>query len=249
MAMHPDPSFLLEALSLERPLIGFYDAPDPVPFEPLMQPPQFGRACIFAFNPAWSEGRTLHITRDAYGCGGAGHWLCGVETRSREDFITFLAEDEGLKASRELMARWIDHGHPYAAEHPHLLIGPLKPDQYTFLKTVTLYVNPDQLSVLVLAANYHAAPEDPTPVLATFGAGCMEIGPVFPDFTVPQATIGATDMAMRRYLPADVLAFTMTKPMFERICSIGETSFLTKPFLQRLKKARGGTLEHSARAR
>lgn len=85
--MLPDPQRILEAISLDRPLIGFYDTPDPAPFEPLMDPPQMGRACIFAFNPAWNEGRTLHLTRDAFGCGGAGRWLCGVETRSREDFI------------------------------------------------------------------------------------------------------------------------------------------------------------------
>jgi hypothetical protein len=44
---------------------------------------------------------------------------------------------------------------------------------------------------------------------------------------------------MRHYLPPDILAFTVTKPMFERLCSLGERSFLHKPFLTKLRKARG----------
>jgi hypothetical protein len=234
------PSELLEALELEFPLIGFYDAPDPAAFEPLVAPPAQGRACLFAFYPLWKEGKTLHLTREAFGCGGAGRWLCGVETRSREDFITFLAEDEGLKADRDLMARWVDAGHPYRAEHDHLCIGPLRPGQEAYLKTITFFVNPDQLSILMLAANYHAAPEDPPPVMAPFGAGCMEMLPLFRDLELPQAMIGATDLAMRHLLPPNILAFTCTVPMFERLCTLDERSFLSRPFLARLKKARKG---------
>ena len=59
---------------------------------------------------------------------------------------------------------------------------------------------------------------------------------------MPQAQIGSTDLAMRQWLPADVMAFTVTKPLFEQFCLFGEDSFLTKPFLTRLKKARGGAL-------
>ena len=36
--MTPDPQILLEKLGLTIPLIGFYDAPDPAPFEPLVRP-------------------------------------------------------------------------------------------------------------------------------------------------------------------------------------------------------------------
>ncbi len=47
---------------------------------------------------------------------------------------------------------------------------------------------------------------------------------------------------MRQWLPADVMAFTVTKPLFEQFCLFDEDSYLTKPFLSRLKKARGGAL-------
>jgi hypothetical protein len=59
---------------------------------------------------------------------------------------------------------------------------------------------------------------------------------------IAQASIGATDIAMRQHIPPDMLAFTVTKSMFKQLCELGEKSFLGKPFLQRLKKARAGKL-------
>ena len=237
--MGPDPSLLLRHLELAWPLIGLYDAPDPGPFEPLVEPAPGVQACLFAFHEAWLQGQTLHLTPERHGCGGAGHWFFGLETRSRAEFVKFLVDGEGLKADHALMEQWLDRGRPLPRTHPHLLVGPLKESQYPYLRTVTFYVNPDQLGILVLGANYHAAPGDPPPVTAPFGAGCMELGPLFADLDAPQALLGATDIAMRNQLPPDILAFTVTRPMYERLCAIGEDSFLSRPFLKRLKAARG----------
>jgi hypothetical protein len=116
--------------------------------------------------------------------------------------------------------------------------GPLRPEKYESLKTVTFFVNPDQLSMLIIGANYRSVPGDPPAVIAPFGSGCMELLPLFEDLVRPQAIIGATDIAMRQYLPPDILAFTVTVPMFEQLCSLDEKSFLFKPFLKNLKKSR-----------
>jgi hypothetical protein len=98
----------------------------------------------------------------------------------------------------------------------------------------------------MIGAQYDSAPEDPPPVIAPFGSGCRELIP-FRDFDMPQASIGATDIAMRQHLPPDILAFTVTTPMFSRLCELDERSFLYKPFLQRLRKARGATLYRDSR--
>jgi len=47
----PDPSRLIAELALDRPLVGFYDAPDPDAFAPLVAPkPGPGRRpCVFHF--------------------------------------------------------------------------------------------------------------------------------------------------------------------------------------------------------
>ncbi len=61
---------------------------------------------------------------------------------------------------------------------------------------------------------------------------------LFEDLNKPQAIVGATDMAMRLYLPKDIMAFTVTKPLYERLCKLDDNSFLQKSFIKRLKKAR-----------
>ena len=137
------------------------------------------------------------------------------------------------------MIEGLDYRTPYEPKYPNILIGPLKQDQYEYLKSITFFVNPDQLSLLVLGANYNSAPGDPVPVIAPFGSGCMELIPLFENLNIPQAIIGATDIAMRQYLPPDILAFTATKPMFKQLCELDEKSFLYKTFWGNLRKVRG----------
>ncbi|MBD3413696.1 MAG: hypothetical protein GF421_04595 [Candidatus Aminicenantes bacterium] len=227
---------LIKRIDLEFPLVGFYDAPDPDAFKPLVKPDHGD--CVFLFFNNWKRGQTLHITRDHYGCGGAGHWMWGIQTRSKEEFIQFLVGDEGLKASNELMEQWFDQSEPYHSEYAHLFVGPYKQELWDYIKTVTFFVNPDQLSALMIGAQYHRSPEDPCPVIAPFGSGCFLLQP-FQNLNIPQAAIGATDIAMRQHLPPDMLTLTVTKPMFVRLCELDEQSFLYKPFLKRLREARG----------
>ncbi len=235
----PDAARLRKKLDIELPLIGFFDAPDPALFEPLVTPR--GNDCVFSFFKNWLKGETLHSTRERYGCFGAGGCMWGIQAKSRKEFIRFLVDDEGLKVSGELMEASIDSRTSYRAENAHIFIGPLKEEGWLYLKTITFLVNPDQLSALIIAARYHSAPGDVPPFIAPFGSGCREIIS-FKNFNVPQASIGATDIAMRQHLPPDLLAFTVTKPMFSRLCTLDERSFLYKPFLERLKKTRGNTL-------
>ncbi|MBN1827308.1 MAG: DUF169 domain-containing protein [Candidatus Eisenbacteria bacterium] len=235
--MPPDPSRLLAVAGIETPLVGFYDAPDPAPFEPLKKPRK--GECLFAAYEDWIAGRTLHLTADRFGCGGAGYWLFGREGRSRDEFVRFLVDGEGLKESHGLMQAWLDHRVPYRAEHPHLLFGPLRPEAWDHLRTITFFVDPDRLSLLLLGAQYHHRPGDPEPAAVPFGSGCMEIGVLLGDPDAARAVVGATDIAMRAHLPPEILAFTVTRLMFERLCAIGADSFLYKPFWRSLRRARG----------
>lgn len=142
------------------------------------------------------------------------------------------------------MAQWLDVSSPYKAENPYLFLGPLCRENYVYVKSITFLINPDQLSALSYGAQYYSAPGDPPPVIAPFGSGCSQLFP-FNNPDIPQAAIGATDLAMRQHVPPQILAFTVTKSMFERLCSLDEKSFLDKPFLQRVKQARSGKLDFS----
>ena len=234
--IQPETTNFCRRIDLKIPLVGFYDAPEPKAFEPVIKPEP--GECVFAFYEKWAEGKTLHITKKHYGCGGAGRWMCGVETRSKEDFISFLVDQEGLKSSHDLMEKWIASSKPYKSAHPHILIGPLKEDQWEHARSITFFVNPDQLGALAYGAQYHSAPDDPPPVIAPFGSGCRQLLP-FDDLSIAQASIGTTDIAMRRYIPPDILGFTVTKPLFKKLCGLDERSFLYKPFLKNLRRARG----------
>jgi hypothetical protein len=229
----PDPLFLLEKTGIRYPPIGVYDVPECAVFEPIIE----SRACVFAYFKQWEKGKALLVSKEQYGCPGAGKWLCSVQTRSREDFVSFLADEEGLKANQELMGLWLDAEKPYNPQYGNLIIGQLKPDQYAYLKTVSFFVNPDQLSILSIGAQLYSRPGE-NPVIAPFGSGCMQLVSLFKDLDRPQAMIGATDMAMRKYLPPDILAFTVTRPMFEQLCALDRNSYLGKRFLKELKRAR-----------
>ncbi len=232
--MQPDYKYLLKKTGIEYPVIGFYDTPELKPFEPYMD----AKACVFSYYKQFRKGKYLRLTREQYGCGGAGKWLCSLETRTKEQYVKFLTDDEGLKANHSLMEQWLDYEKPYQQVHKYLFIGKIKESEYECLKTATFFVNPDQLSILMIGAQLHSSPTDPAPVISPFGSGCMLLISLFKDLSIPQAIIGATDMAMRKYLPPDILTFTVTKPMFELLCGIDKNSYLEKSFIKGLKRAR-----------
>jgi len=234
MNRQPNADKLLRIAGVTMPLIGFYDVPDITPFQPFAKP----KHCIFSCFTNWVSGESTVVTEEHFSCMGAGYWLCGVESRSREDMVEFLANKEGLRSSPEIMSQWLDNQKPYKKEHPYIVIGPLKDDQYAYLKTVTFIVTPDQLSLLMMGAEYHNPSSDNQQVMVKFGSGCSQLSALFDDLTIPKAIIGATDIAMREHVPSSMLALTVTKGMFEQMCALDDKSFLHKPFWKQLRKAR-----------
>ena len=81
-------------------------------------------------------------------------------------------------------------------------------------------------------------------MLAPVSAGCGPLAHVFSEPDVPQAVIGATDQGMRKHLDPGLLAFMVTKPMFELLCRWADVpgSSLHNNFLKELIAARGGSL-------
>jgi len=131
--MKPDPTKLLEIAGIKFPLIGFYDVPDPKPFEPFCTP----KRCIFSCYENWAKSESICISKGSCSCRGGGYWIGGVEFTTRDDFAKGLNEREGFKLSHELMKRWLDNQKPYKIEHGYVVIGPLRDEQYDFLKTIT----------------------------------------------------------------------------------------------------------------
>ncbi len=236
------PDYLIENANYKLPVIAVYDAPAETHFSEIVELKEKGRVCLFAHYKNWMKGKTLKLSATNFGCGGCGTWFFGVQGRSRQDYIEFLADDEGLKNNHESMGQWFDQAIRYQPQHDAIFVGPVEEENLKFAQTFTFFVNPDQLSIFITAANYFASPGDPDPVKVRFGSGCSEILPHAASAEHPQAIIGSTDLAMRKHLPPNIMAFTVNRPMYDNLCCLDERSFLNKPFLAGLKKARGGSL-------
>ncbi|MFC1962108.1 DUF169 domain-containing protein [Chloroflexota bacterium] len=252
--MKPDPTNLLKIGSIETPLIGFYDVPDPKPFEPFATP----KRCFFSAYENWLKGESILISAGTSSCQGGGYWVGGVmpewavksESPSlspRDSFAKGLNKREGFKSSDELMCQWLKNLNPYLIENGYVVIGPLREGQYDYLKTVTFFVNPDQLSLLLLGTEYQNSSLDVNPAITSFGSGCGQLAALLGNFNpdIPKAIIGATDIAMRQHLPPDILALTVNKPMYQQLCELDENSFLHKHFWKTLRRARGEAISEA----
>lgn len=243
---YPNPKRLLELSGIETKLIGFYDVNDIKPFEPFTK----SQRCFFASYDEWQRGNSTLISESNVSCPGGGYWIGGImpawveksagELSPIESFARQLNQREGFKSSDEIMCKVFDKLKPYHIRNQYAVIAPFIMDQYEYLKTITFYVNPDQLSLLILGAEYNNSSLKENPVITTFGSGCGEMVAVLENFDhqIPKAVIGATDIAMRKHLPPEILAFTVNKPMFKQLCELDLQSFLGKPFWENLRKAR-----------
>lgn len=102
------------------------------------------------------------------------------------------------------------------------------------VRSITFLVNPDQLSGLVVLANYDADSIDA--VRIPFVAGCQAVGIcTFSecDKEEPRAVIGLVDISarnsVRKQLGRDVMSFSMTPALFRRMEHDIEGSFLERP--------------------
>jgi len=245
--MQPDPVNLLKISRITIPLIGFYDVSDPEPFRPFAKTER----CFYSGYAHWLKGESICISENEASCQGGGYWVGGVPPAwvvkfgepgddVLEKFAKGLNKREGFKSSDELMYRWLKNQKPYKIKNRYVVMGPLKEEQYKHLKTVTFYVNPDQLSLLLIGAEYNNSSINKSPVSAPFGSGCGQMAALLgdPESSEPKAVIGGTDIAMRGNLPPDILALTVNKPMFGQLCELDENSILYKSFWKNLMKNR-----------
>ncbi len=235
--MRYNPFKLIEIAGISYPLVGVYDVIDKESFQPI----KTAGHCIFEHFSGWLDGESTVVdieTAVSFTCPGAGYWIFGIETQPRNAVAGYLGGMEGLKASPGVMCSWLENSPPYKVQNKSIVISTLRDDQYKFLKTVTFFVNPDQLSLLLTGADYLNTSPDHNTVISPYGSGCGQLLTMFPDLNEPKAIVGATDIAMRKHLPHNILAFTVTKLMFEQLCSLDENSFLHKTFWNNLKQTR-----------
>jgi hypothetical protein len=94
---------------------------------------------------------------------------------------------------------------------------------------VSFLVAPDQLSALVVLANYGRPTSDN--IIAPFGAGCHTLFLIPYNESLrdsPRAVIGITDVSARPFVDSDLLSFTVPWKMFVEMEENIPGSFLEK---------------------
>jgi uncharacterized protein (DUF169 family) len=211
--------------------------------------------CVMAFLKSASKGKTAAFDRKTFGCPGGGTGLgfgnCyenfpgGIEhflSRGNPDFcrtefgkavvsrMPDLEEGERYFKTPEIAKQFIDSLPMTEIDEEYVLFRPLEevgasetPDVVVFL------VNPDQLSALVVLANYARNSSDN--VIIPFAAACHTVG-IIPMREArserQRAVVGLTDVTVRNKFPGDQLTFAVPYRMYLEMESNVEGSFLEK---------------------
>jgi hypothetical protein len=229
---------LTEALRLDTPIIGLYDADPSSDFEPMVHAK--GRACCFAYYPRWLKGEILVMTRGTdddfmdpqHGCPGLQTHF-GFKKTYPPWMTNFLTDGkngapmgEGLKASAALAQEFLDRIVFPEPGGDHMLLGPLKLKQWDKVKSVTFFADPDRFSALMTLAAFWSS--DPEEITAPFSSGCGLMWEVTNSFEKDQAVIGCTDIAMRKYIPPEIMSLSVSPKRFERMVDFPENAFLKR---------------------
>lgn len=211
--------------------------------------------CVAAMMGAAARGKTVAFDRKTYGCIGGGTGLGfgntytkfpgGIEnflSTGNKDFcnseigknivsnMPALEHGEGYIKNPELAKKFIESLPMTDVPTEYIVFKPLESfAEGEIPKVVVFLVNPDQLSALVVLANYGR--EDNCNVIAPFGAGCHSIC-IIPyneaEAEKPRAVIGLFDISARKCVDKDILAFSVPYKMFEEMEGNVAGSFLER---------------------
>ncbi len=126
----------------------------------------------------------------------------------------------------------------------YVVIRPLREVDFARdnVRSITLFVTPDQLSALVVLANYDG--EDNENVVIPFAAGCQSLGICTfreNERQRPRAVVGMVDLSarknLRRQLGKEVMSFSVTAAMFQRMEANVAGSFLERETWKTLSEA------------
>lgn len=162
-----------------------------------------------------------------------------------KEFADDFLEGERYVKTPELVDQWLENLPMTEAKSRYVLFTPLSDTDPAAEKpeNVVFAVDADQLSALVILANY--ARKGMENVAIPYAAGCQTIG-ILPwreaESENPRAIVGLTDVSARKYvrklMGAEYLTFAMPWELFLEMESNVEGSFLERPIWQSLQDSR-----------
>ena len=202
--------------------------------------------CVAAMMVTASKGKTAFFDRNTFGCMGGGTGI-GFGDQYKDfpieqllstgdkNYVTdkrrmhLMQEGERYVKTPELARKFIDSLPMRDVPAKYILFKPLELTEESDRPGLVIFlVNADQLSGLVVLANYDR--ETSNNVIAPFGAGCQSIlyGYAEAEKENPKAVIGFFDISARPHINKDLLSFTVPYKMFLEMESNVESSFLKK---------------------
>ncbi len=196
--------------------------------------------CVAAMLTAAAKGRQAVFSRSTFGCmgGGVGLGFGNMYPDFPGGFEYFLSTGKEGYRDGEAYKKTPELANSFVAALPITDI----PEQYVVFKplaevdeaqeeprVIVFYANPDQLSALVVLANYGRPGNDN--VVIPFGAGCQTTC-LIPWSEASQersrAVVGMTDISARPVIDADLLSFSVPFGMFMEMEDNVPGSFLDK---------------------
>jgi len=190
-----------------------------------------------------TKGRTAYFDRKTYGCVGGGVGLGFGNTyegfpiehllsNGKKDFVDGtrrtkkLEDGEHYIKTPELAMKFVECLPMRDVNETYVIFKPLEQVNGEKIVSVVFFVNPDQLSALVVLANYGRAKIDN--VIAPWGAACQSILFAYneEEKEMPRAIIGYFDLAARRHVDKNLLSFTIPYKMLVEMENNVEGSFL-----------------------
>ncbi len=208
-----------------------------------------GRGCVVSlFVAAARTRRVAAFSRTTCGCPGASTGLCfGKGAASIPGGLDhFLStgrgegypEGERYKKTPEAAAGWLRSLSDEEAPAEYVVVKPFSlVDEGERPEVVCLFANPDQISALVVLANFPHPDGDR--VAIPFGSGCQLLC-LMPYHesrrSSPRAIIGGTDVTVRTLLQPDHLTFAAPWALFHEMEANVSESFLSLETWERVRR-------------
>jgi len=228
-------------LQLTAPIIALYDCQPSAAFDPIVEARDHD--CCYAYFGHWMAGETLVVRKGGPGCPG-GHRALGLERATPPFMAHFLTDGvgapsgEGLRATPAIAQLLIDQAKPVENASGHVLLGPLRPEQWDAVRSVTFLIDPDRVAGLGTLAGYWSSNKDI--VVAPFGSACSSLLRALGEYEDGDpAVLGGLDVAMRKYLPERLVTLTVSPARFAKMLTFPEDSFVFKPWWTELMRLRG----------
>jgi len=239
-------SLIAKELKLRYPLVAVIPSNDKPESTPKFK--ESGWACMIGMFVRAARGDTVALERKTVRCPGGktGVGFGNSYAKHLDVVSSFLStgkpgrfEGEAYKKTPQLARSMIEFVPAMDLPYKYILLKPMDKVDATRERPelVIFLANPDQLSALIVLANYSRTNNHS--VIVSMGSACSSIC-LYPfnesKNDKPRAIIGLTDITVRHYLDPDILSFTVPYKMFLQMEADVPGSFLAKRPWKELKK-------------